>query len=140
MKIKIKNDEPQWMDIVGKEFTHNNIRVVCSSFESECLYINEWIGKEVTGRTSVISTVDKDRCLAHLEIFGYKIELIEMFVYSEMTLKKIEGLIQAGFTKFIREGDNYMVDGIFRQNILSDEELQHLLKSNITEINLLEIE
>lgn len=136
MKVAIKNNKIQWQDLIGKEFLYENTRVVCSTYEDESLYINEWIGMDVTGRTSVISTLDKERCLSHLKIFGYQIEFIEIFQYSKTTIRKIEGLIQAGFIKLIRRGNNYMVDNLFEQNILLDDELQNLLDNEIEEKKL----
>lgn len=136
MKVAIKNNKIQWQDLIGKEFLYENTRVVCSAYEDESLYINEWIGMDVTGRTSVISTLDKERCLSHLKIFGYQIEFIEIFQYSKTTIRKIEGLTQAGFIKLIRRSNNYMVDNLFEQNILLDDELQNLLDNEIEEKKL----
>lgn len=139
MEVNIKNEEIQWGDIVGIEFTHGNTRVVCSSYNDNSLYINEWIGEEITGKTSVISTLDTDKCLAHLTIFGYTIEFVNNFTFSNFTIQKSQGLIQAGFIKLIKIENNYTVDHIFQQNILLDNELQYLLDNNILEINLSEI-
>lgn len=139
MEVNIKNEEIQWVDIVGVEFIFNNTRVVCSSYNDNSLYINEWIGEEITGKTSVISTLDTDKCLAHLNIFGYTIEFVNMFAFSSSTIQKAQGLIQAGFTKLIKSENNYMVDNIFQQNILQENELQYFVDNSILEINLSEI-
>lgn len=138
MRVTVKNNQIQWQDLVGKEFLYENIRVVCSAHENDSLYINEWIGTNITGKTSVISTIDRNKCLAHLKIFGYQIEFIELFEYSERTVRKIEGLIQAGFTKLIKSENNYMVDNIFLQSFLLENELQYLLSDEIEEIKLID--
>lgn len=139
MKVNVKNGEIQWGDIIGVEFIHNNTRVVCSSYSDNSLYINEWIGEEITGKTSVITTLDTDKCLAHLKIFGYEIEVTDIFSYSNETIQKAQGLVQAGFSKLIKVDNNYIVDNVFQQTILLENELQYLLDDNILEINLSEI-
>lgn len=139
MRVNVKSGIIQWGDIVGKEFIYNNARIVCSSYENDSLYINKWIGEDITGYTAMIPTVNKEECVAHLEIFGYVIEFIDVFVYSSETIQKSKGLIQAGFAKLIKQDTNYMVDNIFQQNILLEDELQYLLSNSIPEINLSEI-
>lgn len=139
MKVNVKNGEVQWGDIIGVEFTHNNTRVVCSAYSDNSLYINEWVGEEVTGKTSVISTIDKEKCLAHLKIFGYVIEFVDVFTFSNETIQKAKGLVQAGFTKLIKVENNYMVDNIFQQNILLENELNYLIENSVSEMNLSEI-
>ena len=139
MKINIKNNEIQWNDIVGKDLLCKNTRVVCSAFSEDKLYINEWIGNDLTGITSVISTIDTDKCLAHLKIFGYSISFEEVFNYSLTTIQKAHGLVLAGFNEIIKVENNYLVDNIFTQTFLLENELNHLLKHNIKNLKISEI-
>ncbi|MEG1009820.1 MAG: hypothetical protein RSF67_08445, partial [Clostridia bacterium] len=121
MKIRIKQEKIQWQDLIGKEIINNNLKVVCSAFEEDKLYINEWINDNLTGHTSVISTLDTAKCISHLQIFGYELEFEEVFAYSSETIQKAQGLILAGFNKLIKIDNNYMVDNIFQQNILLED-------------------
>lgn len=139
IKVNVKQGIIQWEDIIGVEFIHNDTKVVCSGYSDDSLYINEWVGEDVTGKTSVISTVDKNKCLAHLKIFGYEIEFVSVFAFSNETVQKAKGLVQAGFSKLIKTENNYMVDNIFQQNILLENELNYLLENSISEISLSEI-
>lgn len=139
MQVTIKKNKIQWQDLIGKEIFHENTRVVCSSYENYSLYINEWIGEDITGKTAVITTIDANKCLAHLKIFGYEIEFLEVFNFDDISIQKSQGLIQAGFTKLIKSESNYMVDNIFLQSFLLENELQYLLDNNIIELNLSEI-
>lgn len=77
--------------------------------------------------------------LEKLEGYGFEVVVKQGFCYSIETVSKVQGLIQAGFSKLIRLDNNYMVDNIFQQNILLEQELKDLLESNISEINLSEI-
>lgn len=139
MIVNIKNREIDWLSIVGKEFKHNLTRVVCSAFVENKLYIQEWVGDNLTGVTSVISTIDSEKCIAHLKIFGYQLTFEEKFYFSIETIQKVEGLILAGFKKLKLNNDNYTVDDIFQENFLTLEEKAYLLNNNIAEIFLKEI-
>ncbi|MEG0069735.1 MAG: hypothetical protein RR191_05615 [Cetobacterium sp.] len=139
MEIRIINNVIHWEDIIGKRIQNKKNEIVCSNFEEDKLYIQEWLENSTTGITSVISTLDSEKCLAHLKLFGYDLKLIDGFAYSSETIQKAQGLILAGFNKLIKTDNNYMVDNIFQQNILLEDELQHLLSNNILEINLSEI-
>lgn len=139
MQIKKINNRVQWNDLIGVELITKSSKIVCSNHENEKLYIQEWPLGEITGITSVIPTLNTEQCLAHLAIFGYTITIIDGFGYSQETIQKAQGLIQAGFSKLLKLDNNYMVDDVFQQNILLESELQHLLDNNILEINLSEI-
>lgn len=139
MQIRKINNRVQWNDLIGVELITKSSKIVCSNHENDKLYIQEWPLEEITGVTSVIPTLNTEQCLAHLAIFGYAITLVDGFGYSQETIQKAQGLMQAGFSKLIKADNNYMVDNIFQQNILLEDELQYLLSNNIQEINLSEI-
>lgn len=139
MKISIKNDKIQWTDIIGKELKNANVKVICSAYENDKLYINEWFDNNLTGLTSVISTLDSEKCISLLKIFGYNLEFINTFSYSLETIQKAHGLVLAGFNKLIKVDNNYSVDNVFLQTFLLETELQHLLKDNVLELSLQEI-
>lgn len=139
MQIRKINNQIQWNDLIGIELVTKSSKIVCSNHENDKLYIQEWPTGEITGVTSVIPTLNTEQCLAHLAIFGYVITVVDGFGYSQETIQKAQGLVQAGFSKLLKLDNNYIVDGIFQQNILLESELKHLLDNNILEINLSEI-
>lgn len=139
MEIRRINDQINWKELIGIELETSTSKIVCSNHENDKLYIQEWPLGQLTGVTSVIPTLNTEQCLAHLAIFGYVITLIDGFGYSQETIQKAQGLIQAGFVKLIKLENNYMVDNIFQQTFLPESELQFLLDNNVLEINLSEI-
>ncbi|MGL5717211.1 MAG: hypothetical protein ACRCX2_29640 [Paraclostridium sp.] len=74
-----------------------------------------------------------------LNMYGFNVTISDGIIYSPSTIHKAAGLLQAGFHKLIKNNDNYTIDNIFEQNILDEKELNMLINSDVTEINLIDI-
>lgn len=144
LEIKIINNIPKFEDLVGYFFKFENKNIRIYEYNSNngnlklAIDINNNGVDEITEEISL--SLGLDRFLKTLkDNYGLEILLINGFNYTQDTIRKARGLIQAGFSKLIQADSNYMVDGVFQQNILLEDELQYLLSNNISEINLSEI-
>ncbi|MGL5099172.1 MAG: hypothetical protein ACRC6B_03905 [Fusobacteriaceae bacterium] len=124
------------------EFNGINIRVYSYNHTNGnmvlALDLNGTGADEVTEEISL--SLGEDRFLQTLENnYGIKIEIAEGYSYSHEATAKAQALSYAGFTKLIRQDNDFTVDGVFAQNFLSQEELDQLLNDNIEELLLSEI-
>lgn len=140
--IEIKNND--FSILVGYRFVFEDKKIRIYEFDGNtgnlklAIDINENGVDEITEEVSL--SLGLDRFLKTLkENYNLEIILVEGISFFNETIQKARGLIQAGFTKLIKADSNYMVDSIFQQNILLENELQYLLDNNILEINLSEI-
>ncbi|WP_432204445.1 hypothetical protein ACQ9ZF_05145 [Cetobacterium somerae] len=139
LEISIKNNKICWEELVGKEHDELGYKVLCWQYDSELnkVKINEYHNE--IAYTNDIVLADTERALIQIKNLGFEIILKETFFFLQDTIQKAQGLIQAGFSKLIKSENNYMVDNIFQQTFLLENELQYLLDNNILEINLSEI-
>lgn len=144
LEIKIINNIPKFEDLVGYFFKFENKNIRIYEYNSNngnlklAIDINNNGVDEITEEISL--SLGLDRFLKTLkDNYGLEILLINGFNYTQDTIQKAQGLIQAGFVKLIKSENNYIVDNIFQQTFLLENELQYLLNNNILEINLSEI-
>ncbi len=131
-----------FLGVLGKIYENENYTIQFSSWSD---MLNQISYKAVRKSDDSIflesmSTEDLNR-LKELFLNIYSFELFfedESKFYPE-TITKAQGLIQAGFSKLIRGGNNYTVDGTFIQNLLTQEELDYLLNEGVEEILLSDI-
>lgn len=143
MVIKYIENELKLSEHMQKEYVSENFNIVICEFSHELNYVLIKATDIKNSRFFVekIDTGDLERFKnSILSLYG--IEVIFEYtkaVFSKVSINKAQALVIAGFTKLIRQGDNYTVDNIFPQNFLTQEELDYLLKENIEEILLSEI-
>lgn len=145
MEIKVIDGVCKFEDLVGHRFKYLDRNIRIYEFDSNAGNLKFAIdlnGNGIDEITEEISlSLGLDRFLNILKNnYGIDINLVVSFSYSTDTTNKVQGLIQAGFAKLIRVDNNYMVDNLFLQNFLLENELDYLLQNNIEEIELSKIE
>lgn len=140
--ISVSNGLVEWTELVGKEHNEFGYTVIINSYssQSKAISISEFYGGYPY--TSEITTVDKDRCIAILSEYGFEINLINKFPYSNETIYKMMGLQQAGFSNISYEDElnKLMVDGIFEVAFLTPAEKTHLLEITNSSNNTISID
>lgn len=137
-------DVIMWEDLVGYSTDINGKNVLFYQWINEFNKLKVSIDINGNGIYKITEhltlALGVDRFLKSLkDQYNVDVKFSEIFVFSEDTKSKAEGLIQAGFTNLCSIENNYIVDGIFIQNILQDSELEFLLNKNIDVISLRDI-
>ncbi len=144
MRVELKRigDKIDFTNLVGKESVVLDKTTMIYSWDNDRkelgIIINDMEGNRV-GTETISLAFGLVTFIEKLEAYGFNAVITDGISYSVDTKNKAQGLIQAGFSKLIKADSNYMVDSIFQQNILLEDELQYLLSNNISEINLSEI-
>lgn len=144
MRVELKKigDKIDFTNLVGKESVVLDKKTMIYSWDNDRkelgIIINNMEGNRV-GTETISLAFGLVTFMEKLEAYGFSVVITDGISYSVDTKNKAHGLIQAGFFKLIKVDNNYMVDNIFQQNILSEDELQYLLSNDIPEINLSEI-
>lgn len=144
MRVELKRigDKIDFTNLVGKESVVLDKKTMIYSWDNDRkelgIIINNMEGNRV-GTETISLAFGLVTFMEKLEAYGFSVVITDGISYSVDTKNKAQGLIQAGFFKLIKVDNNYMVDNIFQQNILLEDELQYLLRNSIPEINLSEI-
>lgn len=144
MRVELKRigDKIDFTNLVGKESVVLDKKTMIYSWDNDRkelgIIINNMEGNRV-GTETISLAFGLVTFMEKLEAYGFSVVITDGISYSVDTKNKAQGLIQAGFFKLIKVDNNYMVDNIFQQNILLEDELQYLLSNSIPEINLSEI-
>lgn len=144
MRVELKRigDKIDFTNLVGKESVVLDKKTMIYSWDNDRkelgIIINNMEGNRV-GTETISLAFGLVTFMEKLEAYGFSVVITDGISYSADTKNKAQGLIQAGFFKLIKVDNNYMVDNIFQQNILLEDELQYLLSNSIPEINLSEI-
>ncbi|MGL5658201.1 MAG: hypothetical protein ACRDDK_03885 [Cetobacterium sp.] len=144
MRVELKRigDKIDFTNLVGKESVVLDKKTMIYSWDNDRkelgIIINNMEGNRV-GTETISLAFGLVTFIEKLEAYGFSVVITDGISYSVDTKNKAQGLIQAGFFKLIKVDNNYMVDNIFQQNILLEDELQYLLSNSIPEINLSEI-
>lgn len=144
MKVELKKigDKIDFTNLVGKESVIQDKTTMIYSWDNDRkelgIIINNMEGNRV-GTETISLAFGLVTFIEKLEAYGFDVTITDGISYSVNTRNKAQGLMQAGFSKLIKVDNNYIVDDIFQQNILLEDELQYLLNNNISEINLSEI-
>lgn len=131
-----------FLGVLGKIYENENYTIQFSSWSD---VLNQISYKAVRKSDDSIflesmSTKDINRLKElFLNIYSFELVFEDGSKFYQETITKAQGLIQAGFSKLIREEDNYTVDGVFPQNFLTEEELTYLLSEGIEETLLSDI-
>lgn len=132
--IHTTNSMIKWQELVGKEHTDLGYKVIINSYSSETkkLSISEFHNDYPY--TSEIVTIDNNRCANILSNYGFNIDLIEEFTYSNSTIYRMKGLQQAGFTyiTYNNETQKFMIDDTCELTFLTIDEQEHLLISKLS--------
>ena len=144
MRVELKRigDKIDFTNLVGKESVVLDKKTMIYSWDNDRkelgIIINNMEGNRV-GTETISLAFGLVTFMEKLEAYGFSVVITDGISYSVDTKNKTQGLMQAGFFKLIKVDNNYMVDNIFQQNILLEDELQYLLSNGIPEINLSEI-
>lgn len=144
MRVELKRigDKIDFTNLVGKESVVLDKKTMIYSWDNDRkelgIIINNMEGNRV-GTETISLAFGLVTFMEKLEAYGFSVVITDGISYSVDTKNKAQGLIQAGFFKLIKVDNNYMVDNIFQQNILLEDELQYLLSNSILEMNLSEI-
>ena len=144
MRVELKKvgDKIDFTNLVGKESIVSDKKTMIHSWDNDRkelgIIINNTEGSRV-GTETISLAFGLVTFMEKLESYGFSVVITDGINYSVDTKNKAQGLLQAGFSKLIKVDNNYMVDSVFQQNILQENELQYLLSNNISEINLTEI-
>lgn len=144
MKVELKKigNKIDFTNLVGKESVIQDKTTMIYSWDNDRkelgIIINNMEGNRV-GTETISLAFGLVTFIEKLEAYGFDVTITDGISYSVNTRNKAQGLMQAGFSKLIKVDNNYIVDNIFQQNILLEDELQYLLNNNISEINLSEI-
>ncbi|MGL6101119.1 MAG: hypothetical protein ACRC0G_16035 [Fusobacteriaceae bacterium] len=142
IELKIINNNIQFIDLVGKTtfFLEREMQIYdWDNNHKDCgIIINNLSGVQV-GVERVSLGLGLEIFIEKMAGFGFEIKIVQGFAYSQETIQKAQALTVAGFSKLIKENDNYSVDNIFAQNFLTQEELEYLLSEEKEEILLSDI-
>lgn len=140
MEIKHFNNKLDWKSLVGIIIHLPDREVIATHYDEQdySLYVGEFFQNNI-GQTTKLALMDEEKALEILKILGYELELVDGFNYSQESKTKAKALIVVGFSILLRQGNNYTVDGMFPQNFLTQDELDHLLSEDIEQIELSEI-
>lgn len=144
IEIKIVGGVPRFEVLVGHRFIFEDKKIRIYEYDGNTGSLKLAIDIHGNGidevTEEITASLGLDRFISSLrENYGLDVVLVEGFSYSIETIQKARGLVLAGFNKLIKAEDNYMVDNIFQQTFLIEDELQYLLENNVLEINLSEI-
>ncbi|WP_330111969.1 hypothetical protein VSU16_04770 [Cetobacterium somerae] len=144
MRVELKRigEKIDFTNLVGKESVVLDKTTMIYSWDNDRkelgIIINNMEGDRV-GTETISLAFGLVTFIEKLESYGFNVVITDGISYSVDTKNKVQGLIQAGFVKLIKLENNYMVDNIFQQTFLLENELQYLLENNVLEINLFEI-
>lgn len=140
VRIGVNKDKITWESLVGKVSVSEYGKTECfdyTEYPTESISIVEkYNGKSYTHKIPILDILSLCETLSRL---GYSIVFDEVIKLSMTAVAKAQGLVQAGFSKLIKQEDNYTVDGIFPQTFLTKEELDYLLSEGIEEMLLSDI-
>lgn len=143
VELKRLNDKIDFTNLVGKESIVDNKTVLIYSWDNDRtelgLMITENSNRKHIGTEVISLAFGLVTFITKIEGYGFSVKIVDGVSYSQETIQKAQGLAQAGFVKLIKLENNYMVDNIFQQTFLLENELQYLLENNVLEINLSEI-
>lgn len=142
VELKRIGDKIDFTNLVGRESGVLDKKTLIYSWDNDRKELGIMINNtedERVGTETISLAFGLVTFIEKLEAYGFNVTITDGISYSVGTRNKAQGLIQAGFYKLIKIDNNYMVDNIFQQNILLEDELQYLLSNNIQEINLSEI-
>lgn len=126
--IRMSNGIINWSDLVGKEHTEFGYKVIIDSYskDTQKIVVSEFHND--VPYSSEIVIVDANRAITTLSSFGFNINILEYFSYTEETLYKLKGFQQAGFVSITYDSESFMVDGMCELTFLTEDERNHLMK------------
>lgn len=128
-----------FLGVLGKIYENENYTIQFSSWSD---MLNQISYKAVRKSDDSVflesmSTEDLNRLKElFLNIYSFELFFEDKSVFYKETTIKAQALIVAGFSRLIKQNDDYSVDNVFTQNFLTQEELGYLLKEGFEEIPL----
>lgn len=140
INIPINKNLMKWESLVGEESESIHGKTICYNYTTDPVcsleIAEEYLGKKYSHKIPILDTVFVCGLLDNL---GFEIVFEEQSEYTMDSITKAQALIVVGFSRLIKQNDDYSVDNVFTQNFLTQEELAYLLDEGVEEMLLSDI-
>lgn len=122
------NDIINWELLIGeKSNKKSNISYIITSYDkiNNMLNIAE-IRNDGSKETNVISLYDEDKSKSILLEYGFEVNIVNKFNFTESSKNKLQGFLQAGMNYLYYKDDMFKVDDLVPVDFLNEEEISYL--------------
>lgn len=122
------NDIINWELLIGEQSNlKSNISYVITSYDkiNNMLNIAE-IRNGGSKETNVISLYDEDKSKSILLEYGFEVNIVDKFNFTESSKNKLQGFLQAGMNYLYYEDNIFKIDNLVPIEFLNKEEVNYL--------------
>lgn len=122
------NDIISWELLIGeKSNKKSNISYIITSYDkiNNMLNIVE-IRNDGSKETNVISLYDEDKSKSILLEYGFEVNIVDKFNFTESSKNKLQGFLQAGMNYLYYENEVFKIDNLVPIDFFNEEEVSYL--------------